>query len=286
MDGTIQDFSALERASGKLTLGFKRRGAKTALDTLYQEGCLKARFPRWQEAAKSGYLINTTGGIADGDQLQTHITLAAHTSAVLTTQAAERVYRARAINAPASVSTQISVARGAQLFWIPQETILFDGAAIRRAFDFDVAIGGTLVAAETLVLGRTAMKERVQAVNLFDRWRVRQGGKLVFADGFHLEDDSADTLSGAALLGGNTAVASLLILSSCTGAVVDAVRAVAAPEGVVFGCSLRNPVVLARFASADAAQLQATVNAALSAIDHIMNGDKPVTPPILSRRHF
>lgn len=286
MDGAVSDFSALERASGKLGLGVKHRDGVSVLESLYQEGCLKARFPKWNETAKSGYLINTTGGIAEGDRLQTEVDVAEGASAVLTTQAAERVYRARSLETPAAINTQVRVGQQAVLFWIPQETILFDGAAVHRSFEFDVESDGTLVAAETLVLGRSAMGEVVKTTNLFDRWRIRQGGKLVFADGLRLFGDVRARFVGPALLHENTAIATLLVVGADTRALRETLREQPLVERVVSGCSVRKGVLVVRAASPDPSLLAAEVHSMIQKIDTALHGGAEITTPILSRRQF
>jgi urease accessory protein len=98
----------------------------------------------------------------------------------VTTAAAEKVYRA--IDSASRFHVRLSVARDAALRWLPQETILFDGARLERSIEADVAAGGSLVIAESMVFGRTAMDETVRHGDLIDRWRIRHSGRLVFAD--------------------------------------------------------------------------------------------------------
>ncbi len=286
MDGAVSEFSALERASGKLSVGVKHRDGVSVLESLYQQGCLKARFPKWHETAKSGYLINTTGGIAEGDRLQTEIDVAGGASAVLTTQAAERVYRARSLESPAFVDTQVRVGQQAKIFWIPQETILFDGAAVHRNFEFEVESGGTLVAAETLVLGRSAMGEVIKTANLFDRWRIRRDGELVYADGFRLSGDVRSSFAGPALLRESTAISTLLVVGSDTLALQRALRDRAAADHVVSGSSVRRGVLVVRAASPDPALLAADIQSKIQTIDAALHGGTEITTPILSRRQF
>ncbi len=290
MDGAAKKINLLERASGKLAITFKRRDEHTSLATLYQQGCLKARFPKSSARSKSGYLINTTGGIADGDQLNTSIALQAGASAVLTTQAAERVYRARNLLNPAHIRTSLDIADKATLFWLPQETILFDGAAARRHYDFDIAGNARLLAAEMTVLGRTAMQEQVQTANLFDRWRVRVGGRLVFADGYRLNSDVTGGLNahydGKAMLAGSTATATMLYAGPGPEAARDSLRALVVPEHLFAGCSVRKGMLLARFASTDAAALSTVVSEAIRTIDTHLHAGAPIAEPILSRRQF
>src|SRR5271165_5741643 len=84
-----------QRARGTVRVGFRRRDATTVLDDLYQAGALKVLFPRPPPGtAPVAVLINTAGGVAGGDRLETSIRATAGAEAVVTTQAAERIYRA------------------------------------------------------------------------------------------------------------------------------------------------------------------------------------------------
>src|SRR5512140_2753408 len=103
-----------QRAVGELRVSVRARDGETVLDNLRQVGCLKARFPR---AHAGGWLdvvgLNTSGGVAGGDRLDTHYTVAEDARASFSAQAAERFYRALPGSAPAHVRTTIHVAAGA-----------------------------------------------------------------------------------------------------------------------------------------------------------------------------
>ena len=145
-----------QRARGELRLDFKTRDGASVLDRLRQDGCLKARFPRVEAGAwASTVTLNSAGGVAGGDRLQTAIAAGADTAVTVASQAAERFYRAL----PGSVSqvdNRITIEAGAALEWLPQETILFDGCAVRRRLAVDVAADGWFLGVESLVFGRTA----------------------------------------------------------------------------------------------------------------------------------
>ncbi len=98
----------------------------------------------------------------------------------LTTAAAEKVYRAPGLAAQLNIG--LKVAAGAHLSWLPQETILFDRARVQRRFDLELDDAASLLLCEIVVFGRTAMGERMEQGEFVDRWRLRRGGKLVFAE--------------------------------------------------------------------------------------------------------
>ena len=63
------------------------------LDTLRQSGAFKALFPR-PEHGLQAILINTSGGVTGGDRFHVTAHIGTDTHTTLTTQAAERAYRA------------------------------------------------------------------------------------------------------------------------------------------------------------------------------------------------
>lgn len=279
---------ALERADGKLVIRTQNKGHGHALAHLMQDGCLKARFPKMHDIGpKRGVLINTTGGIADGDRLTTCVEVGESSELVLTTQAAERIYRARNIAQPAVMNTALSVAERASLYWLPQETILFDGGAVHRRYEIDVAEGASFLGAEMLVLGRTAMPEQIATCNLFDSWRIRVGGKLSFADGFRLCGSLDEKGRGAAQLGNAVTYASLYYIGPVITEVQKAVLEVLADQNAITaGCSRRGQILICRFASINSKALCSFLGEVITSADKTMNGSIGVTQAILPRWIF
>ena len=107
-----------------------------------------------------------------------------HACVTLTSQAAERIYRA--LDEPARISTTLSVASAAKLAWCPQETIVFDRARVRRETQIAVSSGAELLALEWIVLGRAAHGETVASGHVVDSWRVEKDGRLVWADSLRI----------------------------------------------------------------------------------------------------
>ena len=92
---------------------------------------------------------------------------------------------------------KLKVGAGGTLAWLPQETILFDQVRLRRSIEVDLAPDASLLLAEGVVFGRSAMGETLAQGRFFDRWRVRRGGALVFAESLRLEDAIAERLGAA-----------------------------------------------------------------------------------------
>ena len=233
-----------QRSAGTARIAFKRRGTKTVIDDLFQSGCMKARFPRVFGDGAEAVLINTSGGLTGGDRIGSEVTWGAGTFASVTSQAAERVYKASAD--VAEVATQLSVADDALGLWLPQETIFFDGGAIRRTTRADVAEGGRLLATESLVFGRKAMGEVVGTGLVSDGWRIRFAGKLVFADRFAIDGPIGATLRRPAVAGGGLAIATLLYVGADAEARLRTWRELTAGLSSAAACSRIGPVLVAR----------------------------------------
>jgi len=198
---------ALQRARGIGRLATRQDGARTRLDTLFQEGCGKIRLPNTHSTSLEAVLINTAGGITGGDQLQWSADVAPGGHLVLTTQACERSYRST--GAFGRVETRLHVGANAHLDWLPQETMLFAGSKLDRKLEADLDEGATLTAIESVLLGRDAMGEDAADAVLRDNWRIRRNGRLIHAEATRL-DARPDERRRLSLLSGNRAFASVL----------------------------------------------------------------------------
>jgi urease accessory protein len=191
----------LQRASGESRVVFARRDGQTRLADLYQRDPCRVLFPNPEPGEPPlAVLITTSGGVTDGDSLMMGVEVAPQAAAVATTQAAEKIYRAARASAHCAMDIAVRVAEGATLDWLPQETIVFEGARLKRRTVAEVAPGGSLLACEMVVLGRAASGERFTAGLLLDAWSVRRAGKLVWTDALRVE---GETPVGAGFGGAN-----------------------------------------------------------------------------------
>ena len=195
----------MQRARGEVRVASKLRAEKTALDRLFQSGSGKARVPRGD--GFEVVLLNTAGGVTGGDRFVTEVDVAPYTTTTLTTlttQTAERIYRSTGEND--QITTSIKIAENARVDWLPQETILFDDERLQRSLSVEMATSATLLAIEPLVFGRAAMGETVANGFISDQWRIRRGGKLVYADALRVNGEIAETLATDATLAGSSPV--------------------------------------------------------------------------------
>jgi len=252
----------LQRARGEGSIGVHSREGQTRLDRLYQDGCAKIRLPRDADArGLEAVLINTAGGLTGGDQLSWIATAAEGAELSLTTQACERIYRSA--GGRAEVTVQLHAAAGAQLNWLPQETIIFDEGQLDRSFEVDLDGDASLLAVEAVVLGRTAMGEQVHQGRLRDRWRVRREGRLIFADEIRMEGAVAEIAASAAVLAGGRAFASLLLVGREAESKLAAVRAALGAHG---GASAFDGKLFARLTAKDGFTLRRALIPALEAL--------------------
>lgn len=228
--------------------GVSRRGA------LHESGSLRVRFPSPEDEGLSAMFVNTAGGVAGGDRFDIAISAGEGARLTLTTAAAEKVYRAPA--APAQLDISLKAASGAHLAWLPQETILFDRAKISRRIDIDLAEDASLLLCEIVVFGRAAMGERMESGEFVDRWRLRRGGRLVFAETVRLDGDIGAKLARPAVAKGGAAIATALIVPGDE-AVIERIREAAQSFGGEVGISAWNGFAMARFCAQDAAALRA-----------------------------
>jgi len=253
---------ALQRAQGAGRITVKAEGGVTRLARLYQDGCGKIRLPT-DHAARGleAVLINTSGGLTGGDRMSWRADAGSGAVLTLTTQACEKIYRAR--DGRAEVAVSLTAAEGARIDWLPQETILFDGAALSRTLEADLAAGARLLAVEAVVLGRTAMGETVCQGALRDRWRIRREGRLVFADDLRFEGPVAEVAALAPTLAGGRAFASLLLVADDAERFLEPVRAAIGAAG---GASAFDGKLFARMVASDGLSLRRALLPAIAAL--------------------
>jgi urease accessory protein len=249
------------RARGAVRFDVHARDGVTRRGILHESGSLRVRFPSPEDEGLSGVFVNTAGGVAGGDRFDIEIAAADSSKLTLTTAAAEKVYRAPAQAAELNIT--LKVAAGAHLGWLPQETILFDRARVRRRFDIDLDVTASLLLCEIVVFGRTAMGERMEQGEFVDHWRLRRGGKLVFAETVRLDGNIGAKLARSAVAKGGAAIGTALIVPGDE-ALIERLREASESFAGEVGISAWNGFAMARFCAQDAARLRADMMAVLA----------------------
>lgn len=257
------------------------KAGESRLTGLRQQGSAKILMPGARGAARptvpEAVFLNTAGGLTGGDRLRLSAEVGAGAALDATTQTAERIYRSA--GGAADLSVTLSVGEGAELAWLPQETICFDGAALTRRVSVHLGPGAAFLMAEATVLGRHAMGERVATLRFRDQWRVHQDGQLVFAEATRLEDlatttkTATHTSTAPAGLDGAGAFATLLWVAPGAGDRLAGLRArLRGVAPVRAAASARGDVLVARFLSPDG---QALRRALVSALEWIRGRAMP-----------
>ena len=206
--GSVGD-ADLERAAGVGRVVFAAGEDGTKIIDVYQKFPVALAFPKIDDGRhREAVTINCSGGVAGGDRLQMEIVAQSGSSVAVTTQAAEKVYRA--LDRPAQITTRLQAHENARLAWLPQETILFDKARIKRQTEVELCSGAEIVVLEWLVLGRIESGEEVGGGYVLDSWRVSLDGRLVWADGFLLSDEVFPHMHREALLSKWKAIGTLI----------------------------------------------------------------------------
>lgn len=236
----------MQRSFGRARIALDR-GRLTGLS---QSGSAKAMLPRCHGNAPEIVFLNTSGGLTSGDRLGYRAELAAGTRAIATTQTAERAYRAD--GAPAKARVMLSVAAGGMLDWLPQETILFEGSALERETEVELAGDAVFLGLETVVLGRAAMGESLTRVRLSDQRRIRRDGRIELLDIFRLDDAALARAASPALLGPARAFATLILSAPGAEDRLDAARGVLDEPGVEAAASALPGRMIVRALAGDA----------------------------------
>lgn len=180
----------------RLELDFELRrangGARTVPARRRHSGPLVVQRPLYPEGAVCHSLIlHPPGGMVGGDELELEVSCGPGAHALLTTPGAAKCYRST--GTPVRVRQRLRVASGGALEWLPQDLIVYDGAALDATTRFELAAGARFVGWEIACLGRPAAGER------FGRGRLAQRFE-VWRDGEPLLVERLEAAGGAALL--------------------------------------------------------------------------------------
>jgi len=252
------DLPASVRVDARLKLGVERFGAETRLAQRHESGAFRFRFPRAHGRPPEAVTVNIAGGLAGGDRVLAELRVGEGASLAFTSAAAERIYRSAGDTT--RLSSRLILETGARALWLPQETILHNGARVERRFEIDIAVDARLLFGEILYFGRRASGEGYDAGMMRESWRVRHAGRLALADETRLDGLALALGADKAALGHHVAMATLLFAHPDAGEALEPVRAVLdAEETLESGATDLGPLVLVRLLSADAARLRGLV---------------------------
>ena len=166
----------------EISLGFTRFGERTVLSERRHRGPLRVQKPLYPEgdAVCQAILLHPPSGIVGGDQLQVGVHVGPGAQAQITTPGAGKWYRSG--GEEASQTLDFTVADGGILEWLPQETIVFDGAKSRMETTVRLSQGSRYLGWEILCLGRSASGEGFRQGRLALHTRIERDGQPLWLE--------------------------------------------------------------------------------------------------------
>jgi urease accessory protein len=270
---TYPSAAPLQRGDGAVELAFARHGAATRVAHLYHRAPCRVQFPHPPaNEPMLAMLLNTAGGLTGGDRVSIAVSAEAAASATVSTAAAEKLYRS--LGPDCAVAVDLTVGDGAWLEWLPQETILFDGARLRRSLSAHVATTGRFLAAEMVVFGRVARGECWTKGTLRDKWRIERAHELAWYDSIFL---GADAIAHPAAIGAAEALATTAYIGADASRHLPLARDVTEDLPCRAGATLVNGILLARFLGS-AVAVRTSLAQYVGALRHGAAG-LPMRPP-------
>jgi urease accessory protein len=259
--------SDLERARGAGHIVFEgaKNGARVV--NIYEKFPTRIMLPLIpDDTAREAVLVNAAGGLTGGDQFELDISALGDARVVVTTQAAEKIYRA--LNEPARVATRLKARDTAKLAWLPQETIVFNRARICRQIEIDLHSGTELMALEWLVLGRAAHGEEIRSGHIRDSWLVRRDGRLIWADSFLVTESTFPHLTRKALLSDRRTIGTLIYFGPHLDRRLEKIREVAQSQQCDSAVTMVGGLIVVRFASRVSSDLRIALTQMLQHFAH------------------
>jgi len=256
---------------GAAELAFAHTHGRSKLSHLYQHAPLRVMFPHHPAGEPAtAAIVTTSGGLVGGDRLSVDVKVATGTQALVTAQAAEKVYRS---NGPdCRIDVRLTAEDGAWLEWLPQETILFEGARLRRLTAVDRKPGGRILAGEILVFGRIARDERVTCGLIHDAWEIRHDGRLIWSDALHLDGDLAHVLNHKGCFAGATAYATAAYVGDDAADRLAMVRGLLENSDVRASATVVQGVLVMRWLGEDALDVRQAFGAFWMGFRHAVAG--------------
>lgn len=152
------------------------------------------------------YLLHPPGGVVGGDRLETSVALGARAQALLTTPAAQKLYRSA--GARAEVSNHLRLGQGARLEWLPSETLAFSSAHAELSTKVELAVDAAFLGWDIACYGMPARGESFDAGRVEARFSLFRGETPLAIESFDLQQGH-DLLGGAFALRGQPVVANL-----------------------------------------------------------------------------
>ncbi|MGJ7461081.1 urease accessory protein UreD [Halomonas sp. MA07-2] len=275
-------FHAGRRWDASLDLSFASRREVTRLVHARHRGPLRVQRPFYPEEARGAchvYLLHPPGGLVSGDALSIDVGVEEGAHALLTTPAANKLYRADSHGVAWRQQARLRVEEGAVLEWLPQETIAFDGARGEQATALALAGSARCLGWEVLALGRPASELPYVTGRIDQRFRLTRDGRPLWIERQPL-DPAHPRFCGRWGQGGATVQATLWAVG-----LVDETEAVEALREALgtstrWAVTVRHGVLLLRYLGQECREAWALCQAAWRVLRPRLLGLEAHTPRI------
>lgn len=235
--------------AARLSLRFAYRQSVTRLVQARHYGPLRVQRPFYPEGPSEAchvYVLHPPGGLVSGDALtiSAHVESGAH--ALLTTPAANKLYKADSQGVDWTQRTTLTVEDGAVLEWLPQETIAFDGSKGEQHTDIALHGSARCLGWEVMALGRPASALPFVSGRIEQRFRLMLDGKPLWLERQPL-DPQHPRFAGRWGQGGASVQATLWAVGLAdTSAAIEALRE-HLPANARWAVTARHGVLLLRY---------------------------------------
>lgn len=209
---------------GKLNLVYANSQDSTRLIYTHHQAPLKVQRPFYPEGQEICHtvILHTAGGIVGGDRLTSDIHLQPQTNVLITTAAATKIYRSQGL--PARQIVNIQVDDHAHLEYLPQETILFNGAIYRQDLRIELAKNANYLGWEIMRFGRSARGEKFLEGEMRSHTEIWQNGIPLWIDR-QIIPGNEEVFHSPHGLGGNPVLGTLIWLgNSVSEEIIDKAR--------------------------------------------------------------
>lgn len=209
--GEVMKRAALQSSGwqAELALTFSRCEQRTVLTARHHRGPLRVQRPFYPEGAEVChlYLLHPPGGVVGGDQLEINIVAQHAAQLVMTTPAAGKFYRSG--GAEALLQQRLQVAEEATLEWLPQESIIFNGARATQTTTVELAPDAHFIGWEINCFGRNTISEAFQTGHFHSRFELWRAGRPLLLERSQVEGGS-ELLSAAWGLAGRSVMGTMV----------------------------------------------------------------------------
>lgn len=275
-------FDQLRRWEASLHLGFVADQEVTRLRKVEHRGPLRVQRPFYPEGNRGSchvYLLHPPGGLVSGDALDIKVDVGAGAHALVTTPAANKLYRADSSGVAWAQQTRLTVEDGGVLEWLPQETIAFDGSRGRQTTEIALEGEARCLGWELLALGRPASQLPFASGYLEQQFRLTRDGRPLWIERQPL-DPAHPRFAGRWGQGGQPVQATLWAVG-----LDDIEEAVAQlnetlPASPQWAVTLRHDVLLLRYLGASRNEAWALCQRIWGVLRPGLKGCAPSTPRI------